>query len=243
MNALEVTNLTHKFGVTKVLKDINLSLKQGETLALVGPSGCGKSTLLQCIAGLLTPSEGQVNLHSQTLAYMFQEPRLLPWKNTRDNLSLGIKAQGLSRKECQQQALAMALTLGLSAEDLYKFPHELSGGMQSRVALGRALLVKPTLLLLDEPFSALDIGLKMELYQLLRQHISQLQSSVLMITHDLMEAVRLADRVLMMVPEPGRFIGEFVFNTPHSERSDAYIYQTTAELMQDSRVKEGFNLA
>src|SRR5690606_3643942 len=118
-------------------------------------------------------------------------------------------ALNVPRQARQQQARHIAATLGLTFDDLGKYPHELSGGMQSRIALGRALIIKPDLLLLDEPFSALDIGLKLELYALLRQHITDRASAVLMITHDLMEAVRLADRIIMMAPSPGQIIAEF----------------------------------
>lgn len=240
--ALTVRGLSHQFALTRVLDNIDLSLAQGETLALVGPSGCGKSTLLNCIAGLLQPSAGLIERHSEPFSLMFQEPRLLPWKNTLQNLSLGLKAQGLNAAACRQAATQMAARLGLSAEDLRKYPHELSGGMQSRVALGRALMINPQLLLLDEPFSALDIGLKIELYALLRHYIAEQCSSVLMITHDLLEAVRLADRILIMVPAPGRWLGEFALHTAHEQRTEAWVYQEMASLMQQPIVRQAFAL-
>ena len=243
MSALHIRHLQHKYALTEVLSDINLDLFAGETLALVGPSGCGKSTLLHIIAGLLTPSEAQIEQHFRGIACMFQEPRLLPWKTAEDNITLGLKALKVPKQARQQQARQMADTLGLTLDDLAKYPHELSGGMQSRIALGRALIIKPDLLLLDEPFSALDIGLKLELYALLRQHITERGTGVLMITHDLMEAVRLADRIVMMVPDPGRLIGEFTLQQPHAERSDAWIYQTTAQLMANDNIRIGFGLA
>lgn len=242
MAVVSISNLSHKYGLDEVLTDINLSVRQGETLAIVGPSGCGKSTLLQCIGGLLEPSEGCVQLQHKTLAYVFQDPRLLPWKTSLDNLSLGLKALKVSKKERHLKAMKMGELLGLDEEDLSKYPHELSGGMQSRVALGRALLLQPDLLLLDEPFSALDIGLKLELYQLLRQQVQQLNTSVIMITHDLMEAVRLADRIIMMAPEPGRILEEFPLNHAHDLRNDQWIYLTSAQLMQEPSVRLGFDL-
>lgn len=168
--------------------------------------------------------------------------RLLPWKTAEDNITLGLKALNVPRQARQQQARHIAATLGLTFDDLGKYPYELSGGMQSRIALGRALIIKPDLLLLDEPFSALDIGLKLELYALLRQHITDRASAVLMITHDLMEAVRLADRIIMMAPSPGQIIAEFNVQQPHQQRSDAWIYQTTAELMANPIIRSGFGL-
>lgn len=242
MKALHIRNLKHKYALTEILSDINLDLHAGETLALVGPSGCGKSTLLHIIAGLLTPTEAVINSGFKDTACMFQEPRLLPWKTAEDNITLGLKALNIPKYARQQQAQHIATRLGLSQDDLSKYPHELSGGMQSRIALGRALIIQPDLLLLDEPFSALDIGLKLELYALLRQHITKRDTAVLMITHDLMEAVRLADRIIMMIPEPGRLIGEFPLKQPHAERSDAWIYQTTAELMANESIRIGFGL-
>src|SRR5690606_25624837 len=116
---------------------------------LVGPSGCGKSTLLHLVAGLLIPSEGQIDNPYRNVACMFQQARLMPWKNTIDNIALGLKARGLPAAERRARATGLAHALGLDADDLHKFPQELSGGMQSRVALGRALAIEPDLLLLD----------------------------------------------------------------------------------------------
>jgi NitT/TauT family transport system ATP-binding protein len=240
---LRIRGVGHRFGLSEVLDGIDLDLAPGETLALIGPSGCGKSTLLNIVAGLLPPSEGSVNNGFRQVGCMFQQPRLLPWKSALDNIALGLKARGDARAGRRQQAAAMAQWLGLAAEDMAKFPHALSGGMQSRVALGRALVLAPDLLLLDEPFSALDVGLKMELYGLLRSRVAQHRSAVLMITHDLMEAVRLADRILMMAPDPGRLIREFVMPLPQAARTEAWIYQTAGELMQTEEVRLGFGLA
>lgn len=114
--------------------------------------------------------------------------------------------------------------------------------MQSRVSLGRALVLAPDLLLLDEPFSALDVGLRLELYALLREQVEQRRSAVLLITHDLMEAVRLADRILLMVPEPGRLVHEFVLDRPHAERSEAWVHRNTGELMESREVRIAFGL-
>lgn len=242
MKQLHIQQLSHKYGLVEVLDNISLSASTGETLALVGPSGCGKSTLLQLIAGLLTPGEGKILQPFARPAFMFQEPRLLPWKNARDNLCLGLKASGMGKKQRHAQAEQLALRLGLHSEDLDKYPHELSGGMQSRISLGRALIIQPDLLLLDEPFSALDIGLKRELYALVREQVARHDSCILMITHDLMEAVRLADRILMMVPRPGRIIGEFAMPQPHSGRNDTWVHQTTAKLLQEPQIQIGFGL-
>lgn len=239
---LKIDSLFHKYGIVEVLNNISLNVSNGQTLALVGPSGCGKSTLLHIIAGLLTHSEGRLQQPFGRQACMFQSPRLLPWKTALDNIALGLKAARVSPPERHQRAVELAGQLGLTPDDLDKYPHELSGGMQSRVSLARALIVNPELLLLDEPFSALDIGLKLELYQLLRRHIEEHGTTVIMITHDLMEAVRLADNILMMAPEPGRILAEFPMTQPHALRDDNWIYRTSVELMQEPMVRLGFEL-
>lgn len=243
MSQLHIRHLHHSYGLTEVLTDVGLDLHAGEVLALVGPSGCGKSTLMHIVAGLITPSEIIQHSTFQGISCVFQEPRLLPWKTGLDNIALSLKALKISRPARRKQATELGLRLGLKVEDLHKFPHELSGGMQSRIALARALAPQPDLLLLDEPFSALDIGLKHELYQLLSAQVQRLGTAVLMITHDLMEAVRLADRILMMQPNPGRISCEFTLDQPHTERDSTWIYTTTNELMQLDAVRLGFGLA
>lgn len=243
MSTLRIRGVTHRYVLAEVLSDINLQLGAGQTVALVGPSGCGKSTLLHCVAGLLTPSQGVVESSFSQLGMVFQQPRLMPWKRAVDNIALGLKARGIPAAERRRQAIGLAQNLGLNTDDMIKYPHELSGGMQSRVSLGRALALAPDLLVLDEPFSALDVGLKVELYALMREQITKKGTAVLMITHDLMEAVRLADRVVMMMPDPGRIVREFTLDEPHDQRSDAWIYATTAQLMQADEVRMGFGLS
>lgn len=242
MSALHIRELSQRYGLSEVLEGIALDLRAGETLALMGPSGCGKSTLLHIVAGLLAPSEGMVHIGFRGIGCMFQQPRLMPWKNVVGNIGMGLKALGLPAAARRQRAIEWAGRLGLAEEDLRKYPHELSGGMQSRVALGRALALAPDLLLLDEPFSALDIGLKLEFYAMLRRQVEHSGTAVLMITHDLMEAVRLADRIIMMAPGPGRIQDEFTLGLPQSRRDEAWIYQTAAQLIQTPAMRAGFGL-
>lgn len=242
MSALSIRGLAHSYGPVEVLSDIDLQVEAGQTVALVGPSGCGKSTLLHCVAGLLAPSRGTIESSFSRLGMVFQQPRLMPWKRAMDNIVLGLKAQGMPSAGRLQKALSLMQSLGLDESDLRKYPHELSGGMQSRVSLGRALALDPDLLALDEPFSALDVGLKLELYALMRQQIVQNRTAVLMITHDLMEAVRLADRIVMMMPDPGRIVREFVLNDAHDRRDDVWVYAKAGELMQADEVRLGFGL-
>lgn len=242
MASLQVTGLSHAFGVTTVLEEINLSVDAGQVVALVGPSGCGKTTLLHLCAGLTDCAEGRINNAFSRPGFMFQQPRLLPWKTTLDNIALGLKARGIRAKERRQRSMDMGLAMGLIADDMPKFPHELSGGMQQRVALARALVLSPDLLLLDEPFSALDIGLKMELYRLLLAQLATSHCGVLMITHDLMEAVRLSDIILVMQAEPGRIVERFTLDTPRDQRDEDFIYQTTARFIQTPAVRHSFEL-
>ncbi len=239
---LTVEGVGHAWGPTTVLEDIGFTVAAGETLALVGPSGCGKTTLLHLVAGLTTCAEGRIDNGFASTACVFQQPRLLPWKTARANVALGLTAQGLGRGPRRERAAAMALRLGLAAADLGKFPHELSGGMQSRVALARALVLDPLLLLLDEPFSALDIGLKTELYGLLTAQQARLGSAALMITHDLMEAVRLSDSVLVMQADPGRLVYRMTLQQPHAARDERWIHATAAELLQQPAVRRAFGL-
>ncbi len=239
---LSVRGLSHSFGRDEVLAGIDFCLYSGEVLALVGPSGCGKTTLLHLAAGLLTVHEGEVRVDFQRTAFMFQQPRLLPWQSTLDNIALGLKAAGMKRAEREHRAHSLALQLGLAHRDLDKFPHQLSGGMQSRVALARALVMEPELLLLDEPFAALDIGLKEELYRLLLDHQHRLGTAVLMITHDLMEAVRLSDAILVMAPAPGRICARFELDLPARARDEAWVYRQTAQFLQAEVVRDCFAL-
>ncbi|THF56857.1 ABC transporter ATP-binding protein [Pseudothauera rhizosphaerae] len=232
----------HAYALRTVLAGIDFDLPAGRVAALVGPSGCGKTTLLHLVAGLLPLREGRIESDFATPACVFQQPRLLPWKSALHNIAFGLKAQGVARRERERRAHELGLRVGLAAEDLEKFPHQLSGGMQSRVALARALVMAPDLLLLDEPFSALDVGLKAELYALLAEHLAGRGMAVLMITHDLMEAVRLSDDVLVMAPDPGRIVARFELARPAASRDDAFVYHRTAELLQHAVVRESFGL-
>jgi len=242
MSALHLHQLSHRYGLTEALSGVDLALHGAETLALVGPSGCGKSTLLHIVAGLLTPSEGRVDNSFRGMACVFQQPRLMPWKTAAGNIALGLKSLGLSASARRQRAAQWGERLGLTPDDLRKYPHALSGGMQSRVALGRALAMAPDLLLLDEPFAALDVGLKLEFYALLRKQVEQGGTAVLMITHDLMEAVRLADRIVMMAAQPGRILLEFPVTLPQAQRDELWVHQTTAQWLQTPEVRAGFGL-
>lgn len=235
-------NINHSFGLTDVLENINLHVEKGRVLSLVGPSGCGKSTLLNIAADLLEPSEGVVINSFERLAIVFQEHRLLPWRRALDNIAYGLKARGVSRNERHQEARRLGHRMGLDDDDLTKFPHELSGGMRQRVSLARALAVQPDLLLLDEPFTALDVGLRRDLQDLVIGLISEHQLSGVFVTHDLSEAVRLSDEIVVLAPDPGRVVHRKQIELPASERDETYVFQAVAELMQVPAVDAAFRV-
>ncbi|MBN9368766.1 MAG: ATP-binding cassette domain-containing protein [Comamonadaceae bacterium] len=239
---LQVRALRHAYGPTVVLDGVDLAVPPGRTVALVGPSGCGKTTLLHLCAGLLAPQQGEIVQPLEPSAVMFQQPRLLPWMNTLDNIALGLKARGMARPARHQRARDMALALDLPDQALAQYPAELSGGMQSRAALARALVLQPALLLMDEPFAALDVGLRYQLHQLLLARQAQTAMAVLLITHDLMEAVRLADDVLVMAPAPGRIVAHYQPPGAALARDDALVHQCAAELQQHPAVRTAFSL-
>jgi NitT/TauT family transport system ATP-binding protein len=204
-------------GGIDALDQVSFSVQAGEFVCLVGPSGCGKSTLLRLIAGLVEPSRGKLtfsNAGSPRVggapprnAMVFQEHGLFPWMTVTDNVAFGLEAQGVPRPERRRKAGQLLEQIGLSAFGM-RYPHELSVGMRQRAAIARAFLVNPQLLLMDEPFSALDAQSKLvmqeELLRLWKDH----PKTVVYVTHDIEESVLLADRVLVMSGRPGRILEE-----------------------------------
>ncbi len=242
MERLVVKGLNHSFGFTEILRNINFTLSKGEVLSIVGPSGGGKTTLLHLCADLLDIEEGEVKNSFTSSAFAFQDARLLPWKNVIDNISLGLLANGESTSLAVKKSKEIALKFGLEENDFDKFPKDLSGGMRQRVSFARALVVKPSLLFLDEPFSALDIGLKKELQTILIDMIDKKEISILFITHDLMEAIRLSDEILLLKADPGHIVKKFSYDLPQKERDDKYVYGESAKILQDNEIIDTFEL-
>ena len=240
--SLAVRQLNHAWATRSVLEDIGFTLPAGRAIALVGPSGCGKTTLLHLCAGLLTVQEGQINNRFARSAMLFQQPHLLPWQTVLGNIALGLKARRTPKAARLAAARRMGHALGLDDIALAQFPGELSGGMQSRAALARALVLKPDLLLMDEPFAALDIGLKGQMHRLLLAEMARRQLAVLMITHDVMEAVTLADTVIVMAGQPGRMVWRLDLPLPPAQRGDAWIYRQTSLLLAQPAVRAAFNM-
>jgi NitT/TauT family transport system ATP-binding protein len=222
---IEITGVTKRFltpsgDVFTAIKDVDFEVEPGQFCAVVGPTGCGKSTTLSLVSGLDTPSEGEVSVGGKPVdgiadgvGFMFQADALLPWKTVLGNVALGPSFRGVKKKEAEAAARDWLRRVGLAGfED--RHPHQLSGGMRKRVAMAAALINEPRILLMDEPFGALDVQTKAIMQTELIGLWEQLRPSVLFITHDLEEAVALADRVVVMTSGPGTVKAVFDIDLP-----------------------------
>ena len=227
-SSLELTGVTCSFpsrvsgeASYTAIADVDLRVGEGEFVAVVGPTGCGKSTLLNVAAGLLRPSAGRVVAFGDALeainthaGYMFQSDALMPWRTALANVAVGLEFRGVAGDEANRRAGDWLRRVGLSAH-VHKYPHELSGGMRKRVALAQMLILDPKLLLMDEPFSALDVQTRSLMENELLNLWSQDRKSVVFVTHDLEEAISLSDRVVLMSAGPASHpIGEFGIDLP-----------------------------
>ena len=206
-------------GVVVALDPIDLQVAQHEFLCIVGPSGCGKTTLLKLISGIQQPSNGSIVFasppptHAPRSAMVFQEHGLFPWMTVLDNVAFGLETQGVGKAERRKAALVWLEKIGLLAF-ASNYPHELSGGMRQRAALARAFLTDAPLLLMDEPFGALDSQMRLLLQAELLQQWTENRKTVVYVTHDIDEALRLGDRVLVMSRRPGRILADYPIAIP-----------------------------
>ena len=202
---LEIKNLSHSYhnleGETLALSHLSFSMSKGEFVSIVGPSGCGKSTLLSLISGLLKPEQGSVELHGKMMGYMLQKDHLLEWRSIYKNIILGLEIRHLLTPETKQKVQDYLEQYGLADFSAAK-PSELSGGMRQRVALIRTLILEPDLLLLDEPFSALDYQTRLNVADDIGQIIRKEKRSAILVTHDLSEAISLGDKVIILSKRP-----------------------------------------
>ncbi|RZQ65336.1 ABC transporter ATP-binding protein [Amycolatopsis suaedae] len=219
---LEVNGLNHSYGEHVVAKDLNFTVESGQLACIVGPSGCGKSTLLRCIAGLLKPTGGQVSLHGdrvtgvpEDLAVVFQDysRSLFPWLSVRSNVEFPLRWRDMSKADRRERAAEALAAVGLDGVGS-KFPWQLSGGMQQRVSIARALASRPALLLMDEPFASVDAQTRFELEDLLRRVQREQGSTVLLVTHDIDESVYLGDRVLVLSKSPASIVADLAVDLP-----------------------------
>ena len=213
---LEVNNLSKNYqtieGEIKAIDNISFALDKEEVLCIVGSSGCGKSTLLNILAGLDSSYSGQIKFNNEAkIGYMLQEDALFPWLNILDNACLGLDIEKKKTKENIEFVKELLIKYGLG-DFLEKYPHELSGGMRQRVALIRTLALKPDILMLDEPFSALDYVSRLSVSDDVLKIIKSEKKSVIMITHDLAEAISIADRVIVLSKRPARIKSVYEIN-------------------------------
>jgi NitT/TauT family transport system ATP-binding protein len=226
---LEYRKVTMRFaergskGTLTAVRGVSFAVADGEVVSLIGPSGCGKSTLLNVGSGLTAPSDGMALVDGERVegpnahvAFMLQKDLLLPWRTVAENVMFGVEVRGVASAERRERAQRLLANFKL-AEFSDHYPHQLSGGMRQRVALARTLAVDPHVLLLDEPFSAVDAQTRMVLQRDLAQTLKQAGKTALLITHDLAEAVTLSDRVLVMSHRPGKIIDEIIIDLPNRE--------------------------
>lgn len=225
---LQIDNISKNFTTTSgkelsVLEDINLNINEEEFVALVGPSGCGKSTLLNITSGLLEPTSGTVKFthvaagYEPRMSIVFQETGLFPWRNVHDNIAFGLETAGIKADEKEKRIAHYIELVGLKGFEK-SFPHQLSGGMRQRVGIARALAIEPDLLLMDEPFSALDAQTRTIMQEELVTLWEKTRLTTLYVTHNIQEAVMLADRVVLLSRRPGKVSKILTINIPRADR-------------------------
>ncbi|MEM8873935.1 MAG: ABC transporter ATP-binding protein [Planctomycetota bacterium] len=234
-NAIDIEGLSHSFANLRAIGPIDLAVPSGQFLAILGPSGCGKSTLLRLIAGLLSPTDGAVETDNRRTGFVFQDSHLLPWRTVLDNVRLPAELEG---NDATEHARDLLKEVGLS-DFAGAYPNELSGGMRMRVSLARALVTTPELLLLDEPFAALDEITRQELDDMLRRLSVEHAMTTVFVTHSVAEAAYLSERAVVLSPRPGRVVLDVPIELPAqrdaSLRGTAEFARQTALLFEALR--------
>jgi len=232
MTILTLRNVSKVFGSpdngldqVAALNDVSLEVHAGEFFSIIGPSGCGKSTLLRIIGGLIPASDGELNVGNERvdgphpwLGMVFQEESTFPWRTALANVEFGLEMRGMSQNERRQKSCEMIRLVGLSGFE-ERYPSELSGGMKQRVAIARALVLEPKILLMDEPFGALDEQTRIILGEELLRIRDQLKQTIILVTHNINESVQLSDRVMIMTARPGRVKEVVPIDLPHPRDS------------------------
>lgn len=197
---ITLDRVSKSFDSLEVLREVSLHVSANEVVGVVGPSGSGKTTILKLITGIVTPDSGAVTVAEGPVGYVFQEPRLLPWRTALDNVAAPLRAQGSKREAARAAAAQWLARVGLAGFERYH-PAELSGGMAQRVSLARAFAIEPSVLLMDEPFASVDRELKGSLIAILASIIKERGPTMVYVTHELSEALRLTDRIVELTPE------------------------------------------
>ena len=255
MDILNLRNVSKVFGSpdngsdqVRAVNEVSLSVQAGEFFSIIGPSGCGKSTLLRVIGGLLSASAGEVTVGAEKvtgphpwLGMIFQEESTFPWRTTLGNVEFGLEMRGVGQEQRRTKAREMLRLVGLSGFET-RYPAELSGGMKQRVAIARALVLEPKILLMDEPFGALDEQTRIILGEELLRIRDQLKQTIILVTHNINESVQLSDRVMIMTARPGRVKEVVPIDLPHprdssiiaSERFGRLVAQVWSALREES---------
>ncbi|MBO9197916.1 ABC transporter ATP-binding protein [Rhizobium sp. 16-449-1b] len=236
---LELEQITCRYGETSVLADISLTVQPGEFVSILGPSGSGKSTLFKLLTGARRPEGGSMRFDGQTLdgtirpfAFMPQRDALMPWRRIIDNTTLGLEVQGMRRAEARRRVLPLFSEFGLDGFEQH-YPAELSGGMRQRAALLRTVVQDKPMLLLDEPFGALDALTRASMQRWLEEMWSQHDWTAMLVTHDVREAVYLSDRIYIFSPRPARVIREIIVDLPRPRILDGAARARSAEIEAD----------
>ncbi len=234
---MTVANVSKQFGNgTLAVRDVNIAIREGEFISLLGPSGCGKSTLLRMIAGLASPSAGDIvwgrGEGKPDLGFVFQEPTLMPWATALGNVVMPLKLKGIARPAAEAAALETLKLVGLTGFET-AYPRELSGGMRMRVSIARALVTEPRILLMDEPFAALDEITRHKLNDDLLALWWRKRFTAVFVTHSVFESVYLSQRIAVMAARPGRIMADLAVASPYPRDE---LFRTSAEYAQLCRV-------